>query len=178
MHATRSWLRVAEAMRGSLATTCPFARCARPDTAGTHPLLCPPTNTAIMAVIKRKRYSRDLRQRVVHQRFKLHRQTAQISADLDMSLRVVERILHLWREIGDVCRVPKRIGRARALSSEHAEVCNMHSTVMGLIPDSLCWQWLNGTQTSTSTRSKKSCMISTGSPPASAPFGGLSSSWD
>ncbi|EJD34730.1 hypothetical protein AURDEDRAFT_42923, partial [Auricularia subglabra TFB-10046 SS5] len=49
------------------------------------------------------------------------RKTQQIATDLDMSLRVVEHILHLWREIWDVCRMPMRLAHARTLKPEHAE---------------------------------------------------------
>ncbi|EJD33488.1 hypothetical protein AURDEDRAFT_41209, partial [Auricularia subglabra TFB-10046 SS5] len=46
---------------------------------------------------------------------------SQIARDLDMSKRVVECVLHLWKEIGDVCREPKRLARARRLSACHLE---------------------------------------------------------
>jgi len=47
-------------------------------------------------------YSKDLRERIVYQRYKLKKKIRVISVDLNVSQRVVERTLKLWRDIGEV----------------------------------------------------------------------------
>ncbi|KAJ7438980.1 hypothetical protein FB451DRAFT_976375, partial [Mycena latifolia] len=45
----------------------------------------------------------------------------QIAIDLDIRLRVVQRVLTTWREIGEVCRDRRYLGRAPMLSPEHTK---------------------------------------------------------
>lgn len=133
-----------------------------------------------MGTIRRRRYSRDLRMRVIHQRHKLRRPMSQIAADLDMSLRVVERILNHWREIGDVCRVPKRRERIKALSSAHAEVrIGIHIVIHSFLTalGSLFLPSSSGTPTYISMRSRKSSGSSTTYLHLSALYGRRQSFW-
>ena len=50
----------------------------------------------------RSQYSKDLKERVVYQWFTLGKDTAEIAENLNMSKRVVQWVLLLWEEIGDV----------------------------------------------------------------------------
>ena len=75
----------------------------------------------------RRHYSKDLRERVIYQRFTLGMSTTEIAKNLDMSLRVVQRVLKLWDEVGEVVRDPKayaKLGRARLLDTRGIEVRN------------------------------------------------------
>ena len=47
-------------------------------------------------------YSQDLCERVIYQHNVLGKKTTDIARDLDISLRVVQRTLQVWKEIGDV----------------------------------------------------------------------------
>ncbi|THU82691.1 hypothetical protein K435DRAFT_604637, partial [Dendrothele bispora CBS 962.96] len=47
------------------------------------------------------------------------KKTSDISYDLDMPLRVVQRVLHTWQEIGEVCHGRKGRGSARLLKDCH-----------------------------------------------------------
>ncbi|KAJ8475422.1 hypothetical protein ONZ45_g15616 [Pleurotus djamor] len=53
-------------------------------------------------VPKRKRYSRDLKLRIVYQKHTLGKSTNDIAIDLDIPLRVVQRTLEKWKDVGDV----------------------------------------------------------------------------
>ncbi|KAF8475260.1 hypothetical protein DFH94DRAFT_672848 [Russula ochroleuca] len=64
----------------------------------------------------RRHYSADLKQRVIHQAYTLHRRSEDITTDLDMPLRVVQRVKRTWNEIGEVCRDWQHQGRAPLLS--------------------------------------------------------------
>lgn len=66
----------------------------------------------------RQHYSRDLKRRVVYQAFTLGKTTTEISIDLDIPVRVVQRVLKCWREIGEVCKDRTRMGRAPLMSQE------------------------------------------------------------
>lgn len=73
----------------------------------------------------RRGYSRDIKERIVYQHKALEKKPAEIANDLDVSLRVVQRVLQLWKEIGDVVRDPKEYkprGRPRLLN---AIACNV-----------------------------------------------------
>lgn len=65
---------------------------------------------------KRKTYSRDLKTRVIYQSETLGKSSTQIAIDLDMSLRVVQRVIQTYGEIGEVCRSRKFQGRAALMS--------------------------------------------------------------
>ena len=54
----------------------------------------------------RQHYSKDLKQRIVYQRFTLGMNTSEIAKNLDMSVRVVQQVLQLWEEIGEVVKDP------------------------------------------------------------------------
>ena len=71
----------------------------------------------------RLQYSRDLKQRVVYQAFTLMKSTTEIAINLDMPIRVVQRVLTNWREIGDVCKDQTRLGRAPLMSQSSVKAC-------------------------------------------------------
>ncbi|KAF5323810.1 hypothetical protein D9619_012984 [Psilocybe cf. subviscida] len=50
----------------------------------------------------RTRYTKDLKQRVVHQAEELQRSSREIAVELNIPLRVVQRILETWRKTGSV----------------------------------------------------------------------------
>jgi len=68
------------------------------------------------AVPVRKHYSADLKQRVIHQAYTLHKRSKDIATDLDIPLRVVQRVKKTWQEIGEVCHERKYMGRTPLLS--------------------------------------------------------------
>jgi hypothetical protein len=70
----------------------------------------------------RKRYSRDLKRRVIYQARTLGKQSTQIAISLDMPLRVVQRVQQVWDEIGEVCRDRTQLGRALIMSSASVDV--------------------------------------------------------
>ncbi|KAJ7662385.1 hypothetical protein B0H17DRAFT_873593, partial [Mycena rosella] len=49
------------------------------------------------------------------------KKTTQIAIDLDIPLRVVQRVITTWREIGEVCRNRSYIGRSPMLSPDHTK---------------------------------------------------------
>ena len=55
----------------------------------------------------RRHYSPDLRRRVIHQAFTLGESTTRIAINLAMPLRVVQRIIATWKEIGDFAEIGK-----------------------------------------------------------------------
>jgi transposase len=67
-------------------------------------------------------YSRDLKRRVIYQAKVLGKPSTQIAIDLDMDLRVVQRVKQTWKEIGDVCRDRKYKGRPPLMSSVEIDV--------------------------------------------------------
>ncbi|KAJ3713251.1 hypothetical protein DFJ43DRAFT_961584, partial [Lentinula guzmanii] len=58
--------------------------------------------------------------------------TAEIAVDLDMPLRVVQRVLYLWKEIGEVCKGRKGRGRAQILNCSQ---CQMLVALLEHSPD-------------------------------------------
>ena len=72
---------------------------------------------------RHQHYSKDFRARVIHQKFKLNKQTPDIAIDLDMSLRVVQWTIKLWHEVGDVVAEPKKLSRAPIMSPTQIQVC-------------------------------------------------------
>ena len=76
---------------------------------------------------KRNHFSRDLKRRVIYQACTLNKGTTQIAIDLDMPLRVVQHIIQMWRELGDVCRDRKGRGRAPLLAPEATKVMSAFS---------------------------------------------------
>ena len=77
-------------------------------------------------------YWQDLKQHVIYQWFTLDKSTTGIAKDLDMSLWVVQRILKLYEEIGDMVKDPKahtRPGHMHLLDTPSVEVsapCHVH----------------------------------------------------
>ena len=71
----------------------------------------------------RRHYSADLKQRVIYQAYTLHRRAEDIATDLNMPLRVVQRVKKTWNEIGEVCRDRRHQGRAPLLSPQETQVC-------------------------------------------------------
>ena len=110
----------------------------------------------------RRHYSRDLKKRVIYQAFTLGKSSTAIAVDLDMPLRVVQRIKRTWFEIGEVCRDRSYKGRHPLLSPlqtkvsiEALEKCCL------LIQFSFYWHYWNILRTCTWTRYKNSSANST-----------------
>lgn len=61
-------------------------------------------------------YSQDLKKRVIYQAFTLGKSSTAIAVDLDMPVRVVQRVKRTWFEIGEVCRDRTYKGRHPLLS--------------------------------------------------------------
>ena len=78
------------------------------------------------AVPIRRHYSRDLKQRVIYSAYTLHKKSTEIAIDLDMPLRVVQRVKKTWNEIGEVCRDRRFIGRHPLLSPDQTRVSTRH----------------------------------------------------
>jgi transposase len=70
----------------------------------------------------RQFYSWDLKRRVIYQAYTLHKTSTQIAIDLDMPLRVVQRVWRCWREIGEVCKDRVRMGRAPIMTVTAVDV--------------------------------------------------------
>ncbi|KAJ7735059.1 hypothetical protein B0H16DRAFT_1426180 [Mycena metata] len=85
----------------------------------------------------RQHYTKDLKERVIYQNFILGKQPTAISIDLDMPLRVVQRCITTWKEIGEVCHDRKYKGRAPLLSTQHTKTKpNFDSLCLALIKHS------------------------------------------
>jgi transposase len=54
-------------------------------------------------IIIRHQYSKDLKRQVIYQSTTLGKSSTKIAKSLDMNIRVVQRVLHTWKEIGEVC---------------------------------------------------------------------------
>ena len=73
----------------------------------------------------RQQYSMALKERIVYQQFTLGKDTAEIAENLNMSKHVIQWVLLLWEEIGDVVRDPQRNlkwRRASVLDTTSVEV--------------------------------------------------------
>ena len=68
----------------------------------------------------RRRYTTDLKQQVIYQAFTLGKKS--IAIDLDMPVRVVQRVKQTWMRTGRVCRSQEFIGRHPLLSPEQTKV--------------------------------------------------------
>ena len=75
-------------------------------------------------VPKRRHYSRDLKRRVLYQAEVLGHTSTEISINLDIPLRVIQRVKQTWNEIGEVCKDRNAMGRAPLMHPEHCEVSN------------------------------------------------------
>ena len=82
--------------------------------------LMPPSHPATC-----RHYSKDVKELVIYQWLTLGRSTTEIAMDLNMSLRVVQCILKLYEEIGEVVKDPKthaKRGKAKLLDAHSVEV--------------------------------------------------------
>jgi transposase len=73
----------------------------------------------------RRHYSKDLKEQVIYQRLTLGKSTTEIAKDLDMSLRIIQRVLKVYEEIGEVVKDPKmhaKWGKAKLLDTHCVEV--------------------------------------------------------
>ena len=52
----------------------------------------------------RRHYSTDLKERVIYQAFTLGKKSTEIAIDLEMPLRVVQRVKHTWTRTGLLSR--------------------------------------------------------------------------
>lgn len=84
-----------------------------------------PTMSDSDHVQHRQTYSEDLRERVIYQKYSLHKKTADIAHDLNISVCVVQRVLQLWRKSGEVIPVgPGWSNKRRRMMMPHEqEVC-------------------------------------------------------
>lgn len=71
----------------------------------------------------RRHYSRDLKLAVIHQTYILGYKSTRIAVELDIPLRVVQRIRQNWKELRDVCKERSRIGRSPLISPGSCKVC-------------------------------------------------------
>jgi hypothetical protein len=71
----------------------------------------------------RKRYSRDLKLAVVHQTHILGYKSTKIAIELNIPLRVVQRIRQNWNEIKDVCKEQRKIGGSPLMDAGSCKVC-------------------------------------------------------
>jgi hypothetical protein len=74
----------------------------------------------------RRRYSKDLKRRVIYQSTILGKSTMKIAKSLDMNIRVVQRVVLTWDEIGEVCRDRTRLGRAPLMTAASVDVSTLH----------------------------------------------------
>ena len=70
----------------------------------------------------RRRYSKDVKKLVIYQSNVLGMSTTDIAVNLDMPVRVVQRVLQTWDKIRAVVREPKTLGRARLMTTEQVQV--------------------------------------------------------
>lgn len=76
-----------------------------------------------MPAIVRKQYPEALKDRVVHQCYNLNRKTSSIAIDLNIPLRVCQRILQTYHETGQTVRPRKsRHGCLRCMTGPEIEV--------------------------------------------------------
>jgi transposase len=72
---------------------------------------------------RRHHYSRDLKKRVIYQSRVLGKRSTAIAILLDMPVRVVQRVLQLYRDTGDVTKERTQAGRPPLMSEAASEVC-------------------------------------------------------
>ncbi|KAJ7117077.1 hypothetical protein C8R44DRAFT_879589 [Mycena epipterygia] len=68
-----------------------------------------------------KHYFKDLKNHVIYQAYTLGKTSTEIAIDLDMPLRVVQRVKRTWREIGEVCRDRRYLGRSPMMSQSQTK---------------------------------------------------------
>ena len=73
---------------------------------------------------QRQHYSEDLQEHVIYQHHTLEKKPADIAVDLNMSKHVVEHVLQMWHDTGEV--VPLQSGlnkkRRRVMTPDEVEV--------------------------------------------------------
>jgi hypothetical protein len=82
-------------------------------------------------------YGHDLKEHIVFQHKALEKKPIDIAKDLDISLCMVQRVLQLWNEIGDVVWNPADYathGRPRLLN---VVACNVHFDLFKHVNSSL-----------------------------------------
>ena len=80
------------------------------------------------AVPLHSHYSKDLKRCIIYQAYTLEKTSTEIAIDLDMPLRVVQRIKQTWNEIGEVSRERRYLGRAPMMSPQHCKEFTYHLT--------------------------------------------------
>ena len=85
--------------------------------------------------VSRRTYSNDLWEHVVYQRFPLGSKVSKIANSLNMSQRVVERVLKQWKDTGEVAVDPsvRSKKRSRVMDQEEHEVCQIVLILFWLI---------------------------------------------
>jgi hypothetical protein len=77
----------------------------------------------------RRRYSKDVKEIILYQAQILQRPTSQISYDLNIPRRVVQRVLQVYKEIGQAARDPKTYktpGRPHIITNKVADVSSLY----------------------------------------------------
>ena len=111
---------------------------------------------------KQKVYSEDLQQRVIYQRYTCCKAIHDISIDLDVSCWVVERILKLWCDTGEVIPLDKGVKKRRRRIMTDGEIEASHVTILlsNLHYNHSCSSfsgWQSGTLTYTWMKCRTSC---------------------
>jgi len=70
----------------------------------------------------RRHYSDDLKERVIYQAFTLGQKSAEIALNLEIPLRVVQRVKYTWAQTGRVSQSRKFMGRPPLLSPLQTKV--------------------------------------------------------
>ena len=79
-----------------------------------------------------RRYSKDVKKLVIYQSSVLNMLTKDITVNLNMPVRVMQRVLQTWDEIGAVVREPKTLGRAHLMTTEQVQVSlNLFAKCLG-----------------------------------------------
>lgn len=73
----------------------------------------------------RRRYTKEVKCLIMYQTHILGRKPTQISIDLDIPVRVIQRVKKTWKDIGEVCRDRKYMGRGPKMSPSQIEVCQL-----------------------------------------------------
>lgn len=111
----------------------------------------------------RRQYSRDLKLAVIHQTHTLGYKSTKIAIELDIPLRVVQRIRQNWKEIRDVCKEGKRVGRSPLMKPDACKVCtgSMFKQCPYALSHSLCLDLSSALRTSTLMKYKMNSTSST-----------------
>jgi hypothetical protein len=118
-------------------------------------------------IIIHHQYSKDLKRWVIYQSTTLGKSSTKIAKSLNMNVRVVQRVLHTWKEIGEVCWDRTHAGRAPIMVQASVAVCTIciFSLISNFQQHSSCYHWSSSSLTYTWMRSKSSFEISMTSMP-------------